>query len=387
MALLIDFAAATRRVSDEEFAVWAEGQTVFLSSVMGELAVERRALAEHMETLGLTARWFEEFGGRDDSAEAAYLSEVRSATLYLGLLGDAYGSMLATDPYAGFSATHAEYLEARRQGKRISFWVRGGGETREGHARNFLTEVQLFHVTGSFSGESNLLRNVERRLREIAAEDLAPWVKLGDAIIRATLVRVSPNAITVQARVHDTSVLRGLVELAGDLRGRGRSDVPITYANRSGAGCFKTLTETSMSAAFTEVTVEAQVAWSQGADSMAVGTQGFTPDDLTELAVKVGLLGEPMPSELGRMSFLVKADDPLAELQTLQVQEGAVQPLARLLVTEQLVGGRRASAIERFSLGPAHRGERGVELSWWEPRRYTNVEPQLRSVMGTRHWG
>src|SRR5437763_6730199 len=137
MSLLIDFAAATRRLTDEEFAVWTTGQTVFLSSVMGELAAERRAVAEHLEALGFSVRWFEEFGGRDDNAESAYLSEVRSATLYLCLLGDVYGSMLASDPYAGFSATHAEYLEARRQGKRISFWVRGSSDTREGHARKF----------------------------------------------------------------------------------------------------------------------------------------------------------------------------------------------------------------------------------------------------------
>lgn len=81
MALLIDFAGATRRLSDDEFAAWAQGQAVFLSSVMGEFAGERRAVAERLEALGLTVRWFEEFGGRDDNAEAAYLSEVRSATL------------------------------------------------------------------------------------------------------------------------------------------------------------------------------------------------------------------------------------------------------------------------------------------------------------------
>lgn len=387
MALLIDFAGAIRRLSDDEFVVWAQGQTVFLSSVMAECAAERRAVAEHLEGLGFTVRWFEEFGGRDDNAEAAYLSEVRSATLYLGLLGDAYGSMLSTDPYAGFSATHAEYLEARRQGKRVSFWVRHNGNAREGHARNFLTEVRLFHVTGSFTGPDDLPGKVEKRLREIAAEDLAPWVKLGDVIVRANRVQVSSSAITVQARVHDAGVLRALVELAGDPRGLGRNDIAITYSNRSGTGRIHTLTETSTSAAFTDMTVEAQVAWSQGVDSTSAGTQGYTAEDLTELAIKVGLLGEPMPSDLGRMAFLVRAEDPLAELQTLPVQEGAVQPLARLLITEQLVGGRRAGGVERFSLGPARRGERQLELSWWEPRRYSNVEPKLRSVAGARRWG
>jgi hypothetical protein len=386
MALIIDFAAATRRLSDEEFAVWAEGQTGFLSSVMGELADERRGLAEHLERLGVTVRWFEELGGRDDSAEAAYLSEVRSSTLYLGLLGDSYGAMLSSEPYAGFSATHAEYLEARAQGKRISFWARTPADNRDGHARNFLAEVQVFHVTGSFTGPDDLPVKVERRLREIAAEDLAPWVKVGDVVIRANRVKVGTDSITIQARVHDPSVLRVLTEMAGDPQGWGRRDVPITYANRSGAGHIQSLSEASTSAAFTDVTLQAKVSWARRADSMAAGTARYSTEDLTEIAVKVGLFGEAMPSELGRMGFLVAAIDPLAELQTMQVPEGAVQPLARLLVVEQLVGGRRASAIEGFALGPARGGERQVEISWWEPRRYTNVEPNLRSVNGKRRW-
>jgi hypothetical protein len=174
------------------------------------------------------------------SAEAAYLTEVRSATLYLGLLGDAYGTMLASEPYSGFSATHAEYLEARRQGKRISFWVRAPGDEREGHARKFLAEVQLFHVTGTFAGAADLPRKVEKRLREIAADDLAPWVKLGDVIVRATRVEVSQDAIRVQARVHDSGVWRALAELAGDPRGFGGSDIAITYGNRSGTGRIQT---------------------------------------------------------------------------------------------------------------------------------------------------
>lgn len=386
MPLIIDFAAATRRLADDEFAVWTQSQTVFLSSVMGELASERHAVVEHLEALGITVRWFEEFGGRDDSAEAAYLSEVRSSTLYLGLLADSYGAMLAAGPYTGFAATHAEYLEARAQGKRISFWARTPADNREGHARKFLTEVQLFLVTGSFTSSEDLPRKVEKRLREIAAEDLAPWVKLGNVIVRASRVEVGPSTITIQARIHDPGVMRALAEAAGGPQGWGRREVAITYANRSGTGHVEDLSEASTSAAFTDVTIQAKVAWPRGGDSMAAGTAGYSPDDLTEIAMKVGLLGEPMPSELGRMPFLVGAIDPLAELQTLPVQEGAVQPLARLLVVEQLVGGRRASAVERFSLGPAHHGARRLEFSWWEPRRYSNVEPQLRSVAGERRW-
>lgn len=386
MSLSIDLAAATRRLSDDEFFAWTQGQTVFLSSVMGELADERRALASALEELGVSVRWFEEFGGRDDSAGEAYLGEVVSATLYLGLLGDSYGSMLPSDPYAGYSATHAEYLEARANGKRISFWERKPADHRGGHARSFLTEVQLFQVTGSFTGEADLPGKVEKRLRELAAEDLAPWVKLGDIVVRASRVQASASGLTVRARVYDTSVLRALSEAAGNGQGWGRKEVRLTYANRSGSGHIEEFSESSTSAAFSEVELTAKANWTSGRD-MAMSTSGYSADDLTEVAMKVGLLGEPMPTELREMSFMVKAEDPLVELQTLAIPEGAVQPLSRLLVVEQLVGGRLAGAVERFSLGPPRSHQRHVELSWWEPRRYSNVEPHLRSVNGVRSWG
>ena len=91
--------------------------------------------------------------------------------------------------------------------------MRAPADEREGHARKFLAEVQLFHVTGSFADAEDLPRKIEKRLREIAAEDLAPWVKLGDVIVRATHVEVGQGAIRVQARVHDSAVLRALTEL------------------------------------------------------------------------------------------------------------------------------------------------------------------------------
>lgn len=386
MALVIDLAAPARRLSDEEFAVWAQGQTVFLSSVMGELVDERAAVAGALEPPGFNVRWFEEFGGRDDSASEAYLTEVRSSTIYLGLLGDQYGGMLATGPYAGYSATHAEYLEARANGKRISFWERKSADQREGGARRFSNDIRLFHVTGSFAGPPDLPAKIDARLHEIAADDLSPWVKLGDVIVRARRVRASGGQLTVEARVHDRGVRRALDGLAGGRTwGRG-PEMQVTAAERSGRGRVDDLIVETSSGAYDDVAVTLTVDWSGGGE-MAVQTGGYSAEDLTEIAVKVGLLGEPMPAALKQMSFLVKADDPFTELQELSVPEDSVQALARLLVVEQFVGARRASAVDAFSLGPANRGERHLEITWREPERYSNVEPQMRTVKGKRRWG
>lgn len=364
----------------------AERQTVFLSSVMAELAQERAALAAELKRLGFRVRWFEEFGGRDDNAEEAYLSEVRSSTIYVGLLGNEYGTMLATEPYAGFSATHAEYLEARRHGKRISFWLGGSDSARAGHARTFLSEVQLFHVTGSYDSADDLPGRVEERLREMAAEDLSPWIKLSDVLIRARRVVARGDTLRFEARVFGDEVLRALQALAGNELAWSRSqDLQVTYASRSGHGRIEDLAVETASGAFSDVVAELKMAWFSGrGDTMAAGTQGYTAYDLTEVSLRAGLFGEPLPVSLEGMKFMVSTEDPLAPLDGLRVPEGSMQAVARVLLVEHLVGSGRASAIESFSLGPQSRGGRQVELSWREPNRYVNRTPQARSISGTR---
>jgi len=83
---------------------------------MGDTAAARRAVAEAIEQEGARAVWFEEFG-RDADAEEAYLAEVDSATVYVGILNEQYGRL---NQPTGFSATEAEYLRARADGKRVN---------------------------------------------------------------------------------------------------------------------------------------------------------------------------------------------------------------------------------------------------------------------------
>lgn len=58
--------------------------------------------------------------------------------------------------------------------------------------------------------------------------------------------------------------------------------------------------------------------------------------------------------------------------------------MGRLLVVERLLGAGRASRIDRASLGPAHLGERRVELEYVEPHRYSNQQPCMRRIEGAR---
>lgn len=136
----VDLAAAAARPTPDAVAGWAADQRVFVSSVMGGMTAERRAVVAGIEQVGAQPVWFEGFGGRDDDAELAYLSEVASSTVYVGILGRTYGRLQKSRR----SATHDEYREAERRGLRIRayvaptatckatrrrFWTRSGSST------------------------------------------------------------------------------------------------------------------------------------------------------------------------------------------------------------------------------------------------------------------
>jgi hypothetical protein len=159
--LLID-SSGVRAASDDDLRAWLNDQRVFISSVMAEFAQERAALASVVRDRGAVAVLFEQFGGRDADPEAAYLEEVRSSQIYVGLLGRRYGRLAVN----GFSATHEEFLEAERAGLRITAWASEVSD-REGHERSLLDEIQRFHTTGIFASTDELVGGVVTRLARL----------------------------------------------------------------------------------------------------------------------------------------------------------------------------------------------------------------------------
>lgn len=181
-SLVVDRAGVAVPLVERELRAWAAGTRVFISSVMAGLETERHSAAEAIRALDATPVWFEEFGGRDADPEEAYLAEVDSSDIYVGIIGTRYGRQ---DPSTDSSATHAEYLRAVDRGLRVCVWVLDGG-AMEGHQRSFMDEVRAFYVTEFASSPDHLAQRVAVRLRTIAAEDAAPWCKLGCIVARAT---------------------------------------------------------------------------------------------------------------------------------------------------------------------------------------------------------
>ena len=198
-ALLVDLSLVPPP-DDAEVRAWAADQSVFVSSVMAGMKEEREAAVLAVEAIGARPVWFEAFGGMDDDPEDAYLGNVASSDIYLGILGTRYGRPLKS----GYSATHAEYNEAVRRGLRLSVWT--SEQELDGRQRDFLEEVRVFQTTGTYTSPDDLSTRITRRLEVIAAESLAPWVKIGGAIVRASSVHDDGDQITVVARIRDNTV-------------------------------------------------------------------------------------------------------------------------------------------------------------------------------------
>lgn len=377
--LLIDVGAAAQDLSEQEFRDWMASQRVFISSMMDELREERRVVAERITALGAEPVWFEAFGGRDDDPEAAYLGELASSNVYVGILGRRYGTPLPTR----YSATHTEYLAAEERGLRICAWAQEVSD-REGPEEDFLQEIRAFHVTGRFATPDELADEVEQRLRRIAAEDLAPWCKLGPVVFRATSVREGGGRIVVRARARGPDVLAELESMRPDQWGRGYEgaftwagrirqvrveDVETTTAAGQGAGIELSLTVQGDPAPYALHDV-----------SLNEGGRTYSPVDLTEIGLRVALLGEVNP--LGLSAYMARVESPFDQLGAIPLSEEVIRPIAHLLLTEALVGSGRASRITRFRLGLPVRGKRAIQLEWEERRRYSNVEPERRHIEG-----
>src|SRR6478752_776415 len=156
-SLVIDRAAAAEIPSPEAVREWAHGRRAFISSVMSELPTERQAAAAAARAVGVTPVMFEQFGGRD-----ADPAEVETSDIYLGILGRRYGKPLPSR----FSATHAEYLHAEKQGLRLAVWCLRAND-REGHEESFLSELRTFHVVPEFTTPDDLRAQIEERLKAI----------------------------------------------------------------------------------------------------------------------------------------------------------------------------------------------------------------------------
>lgn len=378
MTLVIDAAAAAATPTDAELAAWARDQRVFISSVMADLADERRTAAAAISALGAEPIWFEAFGGRDDDPQAAYLAEVASSHIYLGILARTYGRLLVP---SRLSATHEEYREAERRGLRISVWVHAN-EDFQGDQRTFVDEVRQFHTTGSYTSPTDLADGITARLTRIAAEELSPWCKLGDTVFRARRISDTGTAISIDATVTDPAVIAALEALRPGAWA-GNRETRLTYHGRSHAVRVKSVTTTTTTARTTSV----EVALERAGDlentgmtfSVSLNSTNYSADDITEINLRRALFGEPGPRRLLSMGGSI--GDPLSELPTTPLPVELHRAVLGLLITEALIGSGRATRVSRLQVAPRGPNGRRIIVEW-TGRADRGQTPDTRTVDG-----
>lgn len=376
--LLIDLAAAAALPHEEAIGEWARDKRVFISSVMDELREERKAVAEGVRAVGARPVMFEEFGGRDANPVDAYLDELKTCQIYLGILGARYGAVLPTR----YSATHTEFQHAERQGLRMAVWTLRT-EEREGPQQSFLKEARAFHVVPAFSASADLRAQVSERLGTIAAEDLAPWSKLGPIVFRATEVTHDSQGIAVEARVQSDEVAHALEGVAAGDFGRGE-ECRFTWAGRSRDVRVVNVRTTTTTARSRLINLQLEIIEARRDVLVDVGFDGLDSDQVTDVMLRSALLGESNRRTTHGMDYLPEMVDPLQPLREAAVPDEVVRPLAELMVVEELVGGGRASRVTKFRLGASVGGQRRLELQWEAPRRYSNQRrPRRFELEGT----
>jgi predicted HTH transcriptional regulator len=132
---------------------------IFVSSVQKELAPERRAVHDYVRGDALLRRYFdvflfEDLPATDRRPDDLYLDKVDKCTVYLGILGNEYGS----EDAQGISPTEREFDRATKRGKYRLLFVKGNDDkARHPKMRKLMGKAQAQLVRRRFIGTPDLI--------------------------------------------------------------------------------------------------------------------------------------------------------------------------------------------------------------------------------------
>lgn len=361
-AILIDQRSASISPSDTLVREWANGRRVFVSSLITDMPEERAAVRAAIEGVGATPVMFEDLGGQDIDATQAYLAGVRSSDIYVGALGPRYGVRMQS----GYSATHAEFLEAERHGLRLCIFVNGqSGAGMDGPQRDLISGAQNLYTTSPWTTPGDLGARVAQRLVGLASEDLAPWIRVGRLFFRARSITSSAQQIVIDADVRSNAVHSELVALRDSRAG----DLPFASSLEASRIQISGLSTTTTSTALHEEHLSLDKS-SQQQSRMRMSMNGMSADQLDFSSLSDGLFGTQL---LGQNTWGTRAEDPLQDVRSLGLDDAVLRPIVRLLIAEFLLANEIAASIDAFDLGPSQAGSRRLRVTWTPRREYVNA--------------
>ncbi len=171
---------------------------VFVSSVQREFAAERRAVKEFIGGDPLLRRFFEVFLFEDVPAsgqrpDQLYLAEVDCCDLYLGLLGNDYGSQ----DRAGVSPTEREFDRAAKEKKERLVFVKSEDDRRHPKMQGLVGKVGEQVIRRRFATTPELIAGVYASLVEFLERmgDIRNLPFDASACPKASLGDLSPEKV------------------------------------------------------------------------------------------------------------------------------------------------------------------------------------------------
>ncbi|MGB7923076.1 MAG: DUF4062 domain-containing protein [Pyrinomonadaceae bacterium] len=233
--LIVESGAYPPPLSEDRYRGWMAGRRIFISSVMdNEMNPSREALRAYLHQMGAVPIMWEEITPRDEGPQVAYLGGVDRSSIFVLIVGSRYG---VTDA-SGYSPTHQEgNRAAERKIPRMLFTLGTVRDSeRDGRLNDWLRSLFNEVAGASFPTTSDLVAQLDARLREMAAQSERLWIKLGNLVfpgkVTARFEGSGGGQFVVTARVSGGEVRRALLELNQPFGRRSAADT-LTWSEKS----------------------------------------------------------------------------------------------------------------------------------------------------------
>ena len=262
-----------------------------------EMTSARDAVGAYLREQAAAPVMWESITPADRRAQDAYLDGVEQSKLLVLMLGSRYGRADAT----GYSPTHKEERRARELDIPRLLFERDGvrRSDRDGRLNDWIDSLYSEISGAKFGDSGELVRKLDRQLRELASMQDTYWVKLGPLVFPGSVSRRSSRdggEFVIRASLGDPVVRRAVAGLA-DMRARVRAD-RLTWALQTHTISVSSVASHSVGTSLDDVEVTCDVTADRayggmfGGMSFSADGRSIGPAEQVELWAREALFGE-----------------------------------------------------------------------------------------------
>jgi hypothetical protein len=297
---------------------------------------------------------WEEITPQDERPQPAFLEGVNQSNVFVLLLGARYGIADAS----GYSPTNQEANQAKVRGIPRLLFDREGLDPndRDGRLIDWLKTLYVEVSTGKFTDGNDLVRKLERRLRELVSQQETTWLKLGPIVVPGAVRQLTISGDTefiITARVTDPAVQRVLSDL-----GDNRSDIipdRLSWGTRTYPVSIERVASNPISASTQEFVITCRLREGRADSPMNFSSDDIDPSEQARIWSRRALFGEDEVDRSYRrvIGHTAPEYEPLPNLlQRYGARGWLAEGLTRLYFVESILS-KYEGTIESLDVGPA----------------------------------